>query len=171
VFDLYGAKQVKRYKTFLATWRPAGGLIRVVLVEEPSGWVAFFCTDVTASVAAILEAVADRFSLEAAFRDCKGIVGVGQQQVRFVWASVGAFHLGLWTYTLTEAWAWGREAEDLVDRSASPWDDPARRPGRADKRRARRRELLDEEIRAALRPGVTEAEFQAVAERLLSLAA
>jgi hypothetical protein len=171
VFDLYGAKQVKRYKTFLATWRPAGGLIRVVLVEEPSGWVAFFCTDPAASVAAILSAVADRFTLETAFRDCKEVVGAGRQQVRFVWASVGSFHVCLWTYTLTEAWAWGREEEDLVDRTASPWDDPARRPSHADKRRAWRRELLGEEIRAALRPGVTEAEFQAVAERLLSLAA
>jgi hypothetical protein len=36
--------------------------------------------------------VADRFSLEAAFRDCKAIAGAGQQQVRFVWASVEAFH-------------------------------------------------------------------------------
>lgn len=171
VFDLYGQKQVKRYKTFLATWRPAGGLIRVVLVEESTGWVAFFCTDPAARVAAILSAVADRFSLETAFRDCKEVVGAGQQQVRFVWASVGAFHLCLWTYTMTEAWAWGREAEELVDRTASPWDDPARRPSHADKRRAWRRELLGAEIRAALRPGVTEAEFQAVAERLLSLAA
>src|SRR5512142_1564513 len=171
VFDLYGEKVVKRYKTFLATWRPAGGLIRVVLVEESTGWVAFFCTDPTASVAAILSAVADRFTLGTAFRDCKEVVGAGQQQVRFVWASVGSFHVCLWTYTLTGAWAWGREEEDLVDRTASPWDDPARRPSHADKRRAWRRELLGEEIRAALRPGVTEAEFQAVAERLLSLAA
>src|SRR5262249_36719402 len=30
-------KVIKRYKTFLATWRPAGGLIRVVLVDEPAG--------------------------------------------------------------------------------------------------------------------------------------
>jgi hypothetical protein len=171
VFDLYGAKQVKRYKTFPATWRPAGGLIRVVLVEEPSGWVAFFCTDVTASVAAILEAVADRFRLETAFRDCKEIVGAGQQQVRFVWASLGAFHLCLWTYTMTEAWAWSRAVAELVERSASPWDSPSRRPSHADKRRAWRRELLGEEIRAALHPGVTEAEFQAVAQRLLGLAA
>ena len=43
--------------------------------------------------------------------------------------------------------------------------------GGAARWRAWRRELLGEEIRAALRPGVTEAEFQAVAERLLSLAA
>ena len=170
-FDLYGEKATKRYKTFLATWRPAEGLIRVVLVEESTGWVAFFCTDPTASVAEILETVADRFSLETAFRDCKEVVGAGQQQVRFVWASIGAFHVCLWTYTMTEAWAWGREEEDLVDRSASPWDEPTRRPSHADKRRAWRRELLGAEIRAALRPGVTEAEFQAVAERLLSLAA
>jgi len=29
---LYGVATVKKYKTFLATWRPAGGVIRVVLV-------------------------------------------------------------------------------------------------------------------------------------------
>jgi DDE superfamily endonuclease len=171
VIDLYGAPMVKRYKTFLATWRPAGGVIRVVLVEEPTGWRAYFCTDASASVADILTAVADRFSLEIAFRDCKEIVGAGQQQVRFVWANIGAFHLCLWTFTMTEAWAWGRKADALVDRSDSPWDTPSRRPSHADKRRAWRRELLREEIRAVLQPGVTEAEIQAAADRLLSLAA
>jgi hypothetical protein len=45
VFHLYGAATEKRYKTFLATSRPSGGVIRVVLVDEPTGWVAFFCTD------------------------------------------------------------------------------------------------------------------------------
>src|SRR5512135_2952887 len=75
VFDLYGERAVKRSKTFLATWQPAGGLIRVVLVDEPAGWRAFFCTDVSASVAEILTAVADRFTLETAFRDCKEVVG------------------------------------------------------------------------------------------------
>jgi len=171
VFDLYGEKAVKRYKTFLATWRPAGGPIRVVLVDEPTGWRAYFCTDVSASVSDILTTVADRFSLEIAFRDCKEIVGAGQQQVRFIWANVGAFHVCLWTFTMTEAWAWSRSADELVDRSASPWDTPLRRPSHADKRRAWRRELLGAEIRAVLRPGVTEAEIQATAERLLSLAA
>jgi len=77
VFDLYREKTVKRYKTFLATWRPSGGLIRVVLVDEPTGWRAYFCTDPSASVADILGAVADRFSLEVAFRDCKEVVGAG----------------------------------------------------------------------------------------------
>jgi hypothetical protein len=171
LFDLYGEPTVKRYKTFLATWRPVGGPIRVVLVDEPTGWRAFFCTDPSASVADILTAVANRFALEITFRDCKEIVGAGQQQVRFVWANLGAFHVCLWAFTMTEAWAWGRPAAELADRSDSPWDSPLRRPSHADKRRAWRRELLGEEIRAALRPGATAAEIQATAERLLSLAA
>jgi len=89
--------------------------------------------------------------------------------VRFIWANIGAFHVCLWTFTLTEAWAWGRQDEELVDRSGSPWDSPSRRPSHADKRRAWRRALLGEEIRAVLRLGMTEGEIQATAERLLKL--
>ena len=171
-FDLYGKTTVKRYKTFLATWRPAGGVIRVVLVDEPTGWRAYFSTDPDVTVADILGAVADRFALETTFRDVKDVVGAGQQQVRFVWASVGALHLCLWTFTLTEAWAWGRrEAELTGHRAASPWDAQPRRPSHADKRRGWRRELLAQEFQAVLRPGVSEREIAAVAERLLNLAA
>ena len=171
-FDLYGKPTVKKYKTFVATWRPAGGAIRVVLVDEPTGWVAFFCTDPAATVADILAAVANRFSLETCFRDLKEVVGAGQQQVRSVWANVGAFHVCLWAFTMTEAWAWNRAESGLVGhRSASPWDDEPRRPSHADKRRAWRRELLGEEIHAALRAGATERERHAAAERLLTLAA
>jgi hypothetical protein len=100
------------------------------------------------------------------------VVGAGQQQVRFVWASVGSFHICLWTFTMTEVWAWGRGEEGLVGhRCASPWDDEPRRPSHADKRRAWRRKLWGEEIRAVLRPGLTEREMAAAAERLLNLAA
>src|SRR5262249_55914219 len=35
-FELDARKAVKRYKTFVATWQPAGGTIRVVLVDEPT---------------------------------------------------------------------------------------------------------------------------------------
>jgi len=171
-FDLYGKTTVKRYKTFLATWRPAGGVIRVVLVDEPTGWRAYFGTDPGVTVADILGAVADRFALETTFRDVKDVVGAGQQQVRFVWASVGALHLCLWAFTLTEAWAWGRPETGLTEhRVASPWDVEPRRPSHADKRRAWRRELLGQEIHAVLRPGTTEREIAAAAERLLNLAA
>ena len=170
-FELYGQEAVKRYKTFVATWKPAGGVIRVVLVDEPTGWRAYFCTDPDASVADILGLVADRFALEITFREVKQVVGAGQQQVRFLWSNIGAFHVCLWTYTMTEAWAWHRTDEELVDRSDSPWDSSSRRPSHADKRRAWRREMLGEEIRATLRPGVTQEEIQATADRLLSLAA
>lgn len=130
-FDLYGKPAVKRYKTFVATWRPAGGAIRVVLVDEPTGWVAFFCSDPAASVADVLVGVANRFSLETTFRDCKEVVGAGQQQTRFHWANVGAFHICLWAFAMTEAWARGRDEAGLVGhRSASPWDDDPRRPRR-----------------------------------------
>ena len=47
----------------------------------------------------------------------------------------------------------------------------ARRPSHADKRRAWKREILGEEIRAALRSGADEGEIHATAERLLDLAA
>lgn len=171
-FTLYGKPTPKRYKSFAATWRPAGGAIRVVLVDEPSGWVAFFCTDPAATVADILVSVADRFAVETTFRDCKDIVGAGEQQVRRVRASVGAFHVCLWTFTMTEAWAWGRDTDALVGhRTGSPWDDAPRRPSHADKRRAWRRVLLAEQIHAVLRPGLTEQDIRDAAEQLLNLAA
>jgi hypothetical protein len=155
----------------VATWRSLGGLIRVVLVDEPDGWVAFFCTNPDATVAEILATAADRFALETTVRDCKEIVGAGQQQVRFLWVNIGAFDICLWTFTMTEACAWSRPEGELVDRQASTWDDPNSRPSHADRRRAWRRELLAEEIRGVLRPGVTGDEVRAIAERLLALAA
>lgn len=171
-FTLYGKATAKRYKTFVATWRPAGGAIRVVLVDEPTGWVAFFCTDPTATVADILGSAANRFALETTFRDCKDIVGAGQQQVRQLRASMGAFHVCLWTFTMTEAWAWERGQGELAGhRSASPWDDGSRRPSHADKRRAWRREVLAEQIYTVLRPGLTEVEMRDAVDRLLNVAA
>ncbi len=68
---LYGATLKKTYKTFLATWRPAGGEIRIVMVKEEDGWLAFFCTDPNATAAEILEMVADRNSIEQTFKDVK----------------------------------------------------------------------------------------------------
>lgn len=167
----YGEDVAKTHKTFLATWRPAGGAIRVVPVGEPTGGRARFCTDTQASVGDLLGMVADRSSLEITSRECEQVVGAGQQQVRSIGADIGASHICAWTLTMTEAWAWSRGDEELVDRSTSPRDSALRRPGHADKRYAWRRGLVGEEIRAALRAGATEAEMQATAERLLRLAA
>jgi hypothetical protein len=171
-FTLYGRAVKKKYKTFVATWRPAGGVIRVVLVDEPKGWVAFFCTDPAATVADILGLVSDRFGLETCFRDLKQVVGAGQQQVRGVASNVGCFHLCAWAFTMTEMWAWDRNAEELVaHRSVSPWDDPKRRPSHADKRRAWQRELLAEEIQAVVGEHHDHTKIQNLAQRMLDLAA
>jgi hypothetical protein len=147
---LYGQTVTKTYKTFLATWRPAGGVIRVVLVKEESGWVAFFCTKPEATPAEILALVADRNAIEQTFKAVKEVWGAGEQQLRNLHANVGAWHLNLWAYTLVELWAWGKSEGELVDRSASPWDAEPRRPSHADRRKALRRQCLCAEYRAAL---------------------
>ncbi|HKB41776.1 MAG TPA: transposase [Gemmataceae bacterium] len=168
-FVLYGEEVIKTYKTFLATYRPAYGLIRVVLVKERGGWEAFFCTDPQASVAQVLEAYADRAAVEQGFKDLKEVHGVGQQQVRNYWANVAAYHLGLWWHTLIELWAWARPQGRLCDRSASPWDDPERRPSHADKRKALRQECLRAGIRRAQGRRPPRRGFRAVLRRLLAL--
>jgi DDE superfamily endonuclease len=164
-------KQVsKKVKTFLATWKPAGGVILVVLVQEETGWRAYFCTKATATVAEVLEAVADRGALEETNKDVKEVWGADEQQVRNLHANVGCFNLNGWMYSLVEAWAWERTDEELVDRSSSPWDDATRRPSHADKRKALQREVLRGEIRSmiACRPG--EDAIAEMAERLVRLA-
>lgn len=143
---LYGETVTKTYKTFLATYPPVGGVIRVVLVKEDHGWYAFFCTDPTASVVEILEAFADRATIEQDFHDVKEVWGSGQQQVRNIWTNLAVYNLNLWMHSLVELWAWDRPAEQLCDRSDSPWDDAARRPSHANRRNALRRQILRQEL-------------------------
>ena len=126
----------KTYKTFLATYTPAGGVIRVVLVKEEHGWYAFYCTDPSASAQEVVEAFADRATIEQDFHDVKEVWGSGQQQVRNIWNNLAVYNLNLWMHTLVELWAWDRTAERLVDRSDSPWDDPERRPWHANRPKA-----------------------------------
>jgi hypothetical protein len=167
----YGQQVTKTIKTFLATWRPAGGLIRVVLVLENDGWLAFFCTKADATVAEILETVADRGAIEQTFKDVKEVWGAGQQQVRNVHSNEGCFNLNLWMYSLVEAWAWERSEEELIRRSACPWDNEPRRPSHQDKRKALQREVLQEEIQEALAGRPTKGRMRELAQRLLDRAA
>jgi hypothetical protein len=167
----YGKKVVKTIKTFLATWRPAGGVIRVVLVRETDGWLAFFCSQADATAQEILEAMADRGAIEQLFKDVKEVWGAGQQQVRNVYACVGAFAVNLTLYSVVEAWAWQRAEEELVDRSRSPWDEEVRRPSHADKRKALQGQILRAEIRAVLGEQAELQQFQNLTQRLLVLAA
>lgn len=171
VFRLYGKQVAKTYKTFLATYAPVGGVIRVVLVREDAGWVAFFCTAAEATVEQILEAVADRAAIEQDFHDLKEVHGAGQQQVRHYWASIAVYHLNLWLHTLIEVWAWGRSAKELCDRSQSPWDNPERRPSHADRRNALRRHCLRTEFRATAKRHRPTPKLQRLIRSLLKLVA
>src|SRR5262249_33737756 len=166
-----GERVFKTIKTVEAPWRPAGGRIRVVIVSEDDGWLAYFCTDPAMPVVAILEAMADRGAIEQLFKDVKEVGGAGQQQVRNVYASIGAFPVNLVLYSAVEVWAWARAEETLVDRSLCPWDQEERRPSHADKRKALQRLILREEIRAAAGGRVESEEFSDWAIRLLDLAA
>ena len=117
---LYNETVTKTYKTFLATYRPVGGMIRVVLVQEDHGWFAFFSSDPNAGVAEILEAFADRATIEQDFHDVKEVWGAGQQQVRNIWTNVAVYHLNLWMHTLVELWAFSST------RRAGGWRSPAK---------------------------------------------
>ena len=167
----YGETLTKTIKTFVATWRPAGGAIRVVLIQEQDGWVAFFCTNPEASAEEILAAAADRGAIEQTFKDVKEIWGAGQQQVRNIHSNEGCFNLNLWMYSLVEAWAWNQRPECVCDRSASPWDSEPRRPSHNDKRKALQREVLQSVIQEGLSGRPTKERMRALAERLLELAA
>jgi hypothetical protein len=137
----------KQVKTFLATWRPAGGVVRVVIIKEDDGsWRACLCTDPEAGVEAIVQVALDRWGIEQNFNDLKEVEGIAQVQLRRLWSNVGALNLNLWVHTLIEVWAWGRPAESLSDRSDRPWDDAGRRPSHADRRRAVQRVMLEEEF-------------------------
>jgi hypothetical protein len=143
---VYGKTLTKLYKTFLATYRPVGGVIRVVIVEEDHDWYPFFSTDPNATAVEIIEAFADRATIEQDFHDIKEVWGAGQQQVRNIWCNMAVYHLNLWSHTLVELWSWNRSRLMLCDRRQSPWDDAARRPSHADRRKALRRNIMEREL-------------------------
>jgi hypothetical protein len=141
---VYGREETKQVKMFKATYRPAGGLVLVLIVREAvDSWRAYMCTNLSATAEQILEAVSDRMAIEQNFADLKEIEGAGQQQVRNYYANVGAFHLNMWVHTLVELWAWGQKTSAVCDRSDSPWDDQFRRPSHADKCVSLRRQVLN----------------------------
>jgi DDE superfamily endonuclease len=168
---LYGQTLTKTYKTFLATYRPVGRVIRVVLVKEGHGWLGLFCTDPTATIVEVLEAFADRATIEQDFHDVKEVWGAGQQQVRNIWTNVAVFHMNLWMHTLVELWAWRRRHGQLCDRSDSPWDDPDRRPSHANRRKALRQFILQSELSTITRAASLPRKIVKLAKRLMQLAA
>jgi hypothetical protein len=167
---VYGKTVTKLYKTFLATYRPVGGLIRVVIVEEDHDWFPFFSTDPMATAVEIIEAFADRATIEQDFHDVKEVWGAGQQQVRNIWCNLAVYHLNLWIHTLVELWSWKRPHDNLCDRSLSPWDDADRRPSHADRRKALRRQIIKHELSTLAAVRRLPRKILLLARRLMALA-
>lgn len=166
-----GVQVTRQYKTFLATSKLVGGQIRVVLVRfDDGGWAPYFCTDTSADVRDILEAVAARWAIEEHFHEVKEVCGAGQQQVRNVWSNIGCWNLNAWVYTLVELCCWDQDRSELIDRSNRPWDNLQRRPSHADRRRKIAREMLRAPIHAALPPMLNNPQFCMVLEQLITLA-
>jgi hypothetical protein len=166
-----GVEVTRRYKTFDATTRLTGGVIRVVLLEHARGnWAAYFSTDTSLTPKEILETGAERWAIEELFHDVKEVWGAGQQQVRNVWSSIGCWHLNIWLHGLVELACWDRPAEELVDRAERSWDNVARRPSHADRRRRIRREMLEREFLAGPPRAMSREKLLARIGQLLDLA-
>jgi 8-oxo-dGTP pyrophosphatase MutT (NUDIX family) len=169
-YNCRGVPVTRQYKTFLALSHLTDGLIRVVLVRfEDGGWIPYFCTDPAAEVREILEAAAARWALEEHFHDVKEVWGAGQQQVRNVWSNIACWHLNQWLFTLVELTAWNQEKATLTDRSDRPWDNAARRPSHADRRRAIARQMLRKQFPPTPPTTPDAQKLLTLAETLLSL--
>jgi hypothetical protein len=166
---VYGKKVTKLYKTFLATYRPTGGVIRVVIVEEDHDWFPFFSTDPNATAVEIIEAFADRATIEQDFHDVKEVWGAGQQQVRNIWTNLAVYHLNLWMHTLVELWSWNQRHDELCDRRLSPWDDAERRPSHADRRKALRQQVMQTELSTITKTWSLPTQILRLAQRLMTL--
>lgn len=166
-----GTQVTRQYKTFLATSRLVSAQIRVVIVRfEDGGWAPYFCTDTSAEVRDILEAVGARWAIEEHFHDVKEVWGAGQQQVRNVWSSIGCWHLNQWLYTLVELCCWDVPQSELTDRRARSWDNPDRRPSHADRCRSISRKMLEKQFLAALPGTSNNRKFWTLFQTLLDLA-
>lgn len=167
-----GIEVTRQVKTFLATSELVSGPIRVVIIRfEDGGWAPYFCTDTSAEVRDILEAVAARWAIEEHFHDVKEVWGAGQQQVRNVWSNIGCWHLNGWLYTLVELCSWDIEKSKLTDRSDRPWDNPDRRPSHADRRRAISREMLEKQFLTALPKAPENHKLRKLFQDLIAIAA
>lgn len=168
-FLLYGETVTKKYKTFLAAYPPASGLIRVVLVKMDDGFLPLLSTDPNLTAKEILEDYARRNAIEQTFKDLKEVYGAAQQQVRHWFASIAAFNMNAWMYALTEQWAWHRPQEELCG-SRSPWDDADRRPSHADRRNAMKRHCLREQFSAIWSNTPMPAKIRSAVEAILAQA-
>ena len=139
---VYGQTITKTYKTFLATYPPAGGVIRVVMVKEDHGWHRLLLHRPDGQRPRDPRSVRRPRDDRARLSRRQGSLGNRQQQVRNIWTNLAVYNLNLWMHTLVELWAWDKQHDELCDRADSPWDDAERRPSHANRRKALRQQIM-----------------------------
>jgi hypothetical protein len=168
----YGQIVQKRVKSFVAASRLTKGKpIKVVLVKEnDKTCVPLMSTNANMDVKEILEAYGVRFGIEEMFKDLKEVWGWGKQEVRKLETNEAVTAMNMLSFGLTELSTWDRSFSELVDRRASPWDDPDRRPSHADRRNFLRQGMLENELNAVLGAKSIPKKIIPLLKRLIGLA-
>lgn len=119
---IYGQTLTTQVFVLRALWYAAlrDQPLRIVLVRDTAGrrqLDAFFCTDLTANAAFILEAYARRWSLEVTFHDTKQCLGIAEPQCQSPQAVRRTAPLAFIVYDLVLLWA----AEQDDTKQAPTW--------------------------------------------------
>jgi len=121
---LYGRMRDIKVHAFTAIWKPAGGLVKVLIVHWPRAKKPryFFCTDINRSIEFILRIVAARWAIETAFKDMKERLGFGDYQCRRETSVTRSANLTCAALSLLTLWSLkesSRRQPELWD--AVPW--------------------------------------------------
>jgi hypothetical protein len=125
---LYGRRRTLAYKTCVAQWyHPLGPApVRVVVVRCTTGdrpLRAFFCTDATVSVPALLRGYGDRWPTEPTFRDNKQLLGFAETSARTPKAVLRTAPMIGLLYTILVAWFHVCRLGDIPDLlPCRPWN-------------------------------------------------
>lgn len=146
--ELYGSCRTVEYKTVCTQWyRVCGGhLVRVVVVRVNQGRIkfrVFFSTDPTLSVPEILEAYAERWSIEVCFRDLKQLLGFSDSSARKKEAVERTAPFVGYIYTILVLWFMaGAHDTPVATPPVRPWYTHKEGSSFADVLRAAQRALL-----------------------------
>lgn len=154
--DIYSKTQTLWVVQIDAIWKKAGGPVRVVAVKKKRDAEPIFLlsTDPEMTVEDIILSFSGRWSIEIAFRNGKGPLGLGQARVRTRNSVLRVTHFGLWLQTLVIL-AWvkvhGWAAATPAQVKASHRDKQF--PSFADMLAELREEILNERIPRIFGPG------------------
>jgi len=175
-----GAERELEFVAFDCIWYPVLGTraVRLLIARERgrpgAPPLALLLSDRSLEPAAILALYAERWSIEVAFAEAKGQLGVGEARSRVAAAVERTVPFGFICRALVVVWyALNGDARADVERRLliAPWYRQKREPAFADMLAALRRELIRAEFRARLARGPTGQKIAAASPLELGLVA